>query len=104
MSGLRRMLAVLLPLSLLALAAGVAIVSVSMSPLELWVVVRANGSQRIILELADLTSHDGGAGLLEALVRGGGASLMRPVPGPGRAGRPGAQCHGGSGRRAPRWR
>lgn len=43
MSGLRRVLALLLPLSLLAVVAGVAIGSVSISPLELWAVVRGQG-------------------------------------------------------------
>ena len=54
MSGLRRMLAVLLPLSLLALAAGVAIGSVSMSPLELWAVVRGQGDALHRILLLDL--------------------------------------------------
>ena len=54
MSGLRRMLAVLLPLSLLALAAGVAIGSVSISPLELWAVVRGQGDALHRILLLDL--------------------------------------------------
>ena len=54
MSGLRRVLAVLLPLSLLALAAGVAIGSVSISPLELWAVVRGQGDALHRILLLDL--------------------------------------------------
>ena len=54
MSGLRRMLAALLPLSLLALAAGVAIGSVSISPLELWAVVRGQGDALHRILLLDL--------------------------------------------------